>query len=417
MQTAGGWKRIDRLSLLPQEATKPVEKSHMDRQVTGKDSPILAALLTRRSVLESNGRYDEVARAVLATNASSARAELRASRLRASAKSKNWLPSVGPSISLTSLGDVVAGLVFDQVLFDNGRRKAERAFARADVEVAAVALVDDSNARVYEAIGLYLDAAEGRELAAVFSATLDEMKHFKWILSERVNAGISDPSDLTIAEQTVFHIRSDLQAAEEQQRTAQAELMAMTQNAPVTWGGPEELNTGKAEALRVVHARADKSRAIEEAKMAGAGLLPSITASASANSQGSRGLSLGALNIFQPGSKDALAALEEQKDAAHQKLLRTQEKAAREDQRVIVRLEALKRQEQDARKSVTNTEKNLVLFQKQYKGGQRQIMDVISLQDTLRRAQQNAVALKYEHARLALKRARDLGLLVDGVDA
>ena len=42
--------------------------------------------------------------------------------------------------------------------FDNGGRKAERDFAMADVEVAAVALAQDSNARVLTGLELYLDA-------------------------------------------------------------------------------------------------------------------------------------------------------------------------------------------------------------------------------------------------------------------
>jgi outer membrane protein, adhesin transport system len=43
---------------------------------------------------------------------------------------------------------VVAGIMVSQAIFDNGARAAERDFARADVEVAAVALAQDSNDRV-----------------------------------------------------------------------------------------------------------------------------------------------------------------------------------------------------------------------------------------------------------------------------
>ena len=96
----------------------------------GTASEVIGGLLTRRSVLE-DGAYTRVADAVLAANARAAEADLRAATLRAEARSKNWLPTLGPQVSLTSLGTVVASLVVEQVIFDNGRKKAERAYAKA----------------------------------------------------------------------------------------------------------------------------------------------------------------------------------------------------------------------------------------------------------------------------------------------
>src|SRR6056297_3096807 len=111
-------------------------------------SPVISALQSRRSVLPPDSPYAQIVDPVLAANSRPAEADLRSARLRARAASKNWLPKIGPNISLTSLSDVIAQLVVEQVLFDNGRKKAERAFAKADVEVAAVTLAEDTNARI-----------------------------------------------------------------------------------------------------------------------------------------------------------------------------------------------------------------------------------------------------------------------------
>ena len=92
--------------------------------------------MNRHSVLNA-GAFSDVANAVLAANSRAAEADLRAAKLRAEARANNWLPSLGPSVSLTSLGAVVSSMVVEQVLFDNGRKKAERDYAAADVEVAA----------------------------------------------------------------------------------------------------------------------------------------------------------------------------------------------------------------------------------------------------------------------------------------
>jgi len=116
----------------------------------GKESSqLINTLLKREAVLSASSPYGKVAGAVLAANSRAAEAELRSAKLRAEAASKNWLPTIGPSLTLSSLGEVVAGMVIDQVLFDNGKKKAERSFAKADVEVAAVALAEDTNDRVY----------------------------------------------------------------------------------------------------------------------------------------------------------------------------------------------------------------------------------------------------------------------------
>ena len=79
-------------------------------------------------------------------------------RLKAEARSKNWLPSIGPTVSLTSLGSVVAQLVVEQAILDNGRRKAERDHAAADVDVSAVMLVQDLNGRVHDGLAAYVNA-------------------------------------------------------------------------------------------------------------------------------------------------------------------------------------------------------------------------------------------------------------------
>ena len=81
------------------------------RQKESANSPIIAALQDRRSVLPSSGSFDQVAGAVLGAYSRSAEADLLSARLRAEAASKNWLPRIGPNIRLTSLSDIVSQLI------------------------------------------------------------------------------------------------------------------------------------------------------------------------------------------------------------------------------------------------------------------------------------------------------------------
>ena len=83
-------------------------------------------------------------------------------------------------------------MLLEQVLFDNGRRKAERAFAAADVEVAAVTLSADMNDRVKSALSLYVSGLRGDEKAAYAHRAIRTMRDFERVVVERVNGGVSD---------------------------------------------------------------------------------------------------------------------------------------------------------------------------------------------------------------------------------
>jgi adhesin transport system outer membrane protein len=75
------------------------------------ESLVISSLYKRNSVIPSGSAYHKVAQSVLAANSRSSEAELRSARLRQVAADKNWLPTIGPQVSLTSLGNVVAQMV------------------------------------------------------------------------------------------------------------------------------------------------------------------------------------------------------------------------------------------------------------------------------------------------------------------
>jgi adhesin transport system outer membrane protein len=256
----------------------------------GSQSPIIEGLLNRRSVL-GNGSYDQVADAVLAANSRAAEADLRAATLRSEARASNWLPTLGPNVSLTSLGTVVTEMVVQQVLFDNGKKRAEREYAQADVEVAAVALAQDTNDRVMTALGLYLNAEAAKAKAGVNAAAMQQMERYEYVMSERVVGGVSSRVDHQIVTQKLNQMRADMASDQEDAATAFAELNAMSA-APLD-GVSGISNIGQpgpsAQPLTVMKAQAEAQRAVAEATAARAGFLPSLTASGSIGSEGSDG--------------------------------------------------------------------------------------------------------------------------------
>jgi len=399
------------ITALSQPGQKPTHSEKLNAQ-----SEIIQGLIARRSVLQSGSAYDRVARAVLAANSRGAESELRAAQLRSAAASKNWLPSIGPNISLSSLGSLVANIVVEQVIFDNGRKKGEREFAVADVEVAAVALAADTNTRVRTGLDLYINAVEAREKLALASTSAKDIGHFEWIMQQRVEGGVSDSSDLNILRQKLMEIRATQSAASETASTAIAELNAMAIGDLGSVSGMPALpvSAGLAQPLSVTKSEAEMIRTVAAAKVERAGQLPGLVASGTVGENSTFGLQLKNDTPLGIGTGDRLQAIEAAKEAASRRVAQASEDANRELRRLEGQIASSERQAAEAAQLTAQAKKNLDLFQAQYDAGQRQVMDVVGVYETFARQQNAEVTLKYEAIRLRVAMAELLGVLADG---
>ena len=263
-------------------------------------SAVIGDLASRQSVLTSGSAYAEVAAGVLAADARVAEAELQVAQLRAQASSKNWWPTLSPRVSLTSLGDAVADLVIQQVVFDNGRKKAERNLAKADVELAAVALSESSNNRVYDGLVLYLQAEEGRAAADLYGQALTDMAHFEWVMNERVQGGVSDVSDLNVLRQKLADLRARDAAAREKTSRAMGELNAMSATPLSGVRGLRGMEAPYAgTALTVLRAMVERDRQLAQARVERAQHLPGLSVGGSLR-DGGRNTNL--INLAAPAN-------------------------------------------------------------------------------------------------------------------
>ena len=391
-------------------ATAPMAAQMQD----GTTSEIIDGLLNRRSILP-DGPYREIAEAVMAANARAAEAELRAARLREEARASNWLPTLGPNVSLTSLGSVVSSLVVEQVLWDNGRKRAERDYAKHDVEVAAVTLAQDSNDRVLEALTLYLRAGQALARAEVNASAMARMDRFDYIMSERVRGGVSSRVDLQIVRQKRDQMQADLASDREAASAALAELQAMSARPLDGITGLSDLGTEHAaEPLSVMKAQAEADRAMAEARASRAGLLPSLTARGSVGSEGSDGgLNLGGA-AFGLGTGADLAALEQQQQAVQARVGQVREDTTRKLRALEGELASLQRQAAQAQTLAAQAASNFDIYSAQQREGTRSVNEVVSIFETKVRTEREAAALRYDVARVTLEIAALKGVLVDG---
>ncbi len=380
-------------------------------------SALIEGLRTRQSVLPDAGPFASVADAVIAASAGAAVAELRVARLKSQAQANNWLPSIGPSVDLTSLGAVVASMVLEQTIFDNGRNKAERAFAAADVEVAAVTLAQDMNDRVYTGLAHYIEAERARAQSALAEAAVARLGEFDRIVGIRVDGGVSDRTEAQIIRQKLTEMQSTRAADLAAVDAAMASLNAMSATPMTGQSGLQAIgsDTG-AEPLTVVMERGRGARSIAEANMARARLLPGITARATADDSGdiASGVRLGTNGLISAGLGSNLQALGAAEEVADRRIAEASEEA----NRAIITLESeiatLQMRQRDGGEVVRQTGANLELFTEQYEVGRRTLLELVNQYDSFARLEREHAALTYEIALRQLQIARARGQLVDG---
>lgn len=384
---------------------------------TAQSSAIIADLSGRVAVLPASGSYAQVAQAVLSDAKGSAKADLRVARLTARAKSKNWLPQIGPTVSLSSLGDLATRLLIEQVLWDNGAKRAERDHAAADVEVAAVSLSVELNDTVAEGLKAYLSMLKARDQAAVADRSAAKIATYDNIMRQRVEGGLSDRSEARVLAQKLSEMQAMAQADRDAASAAQAQLQAMTARPVDQVSGLNALPLPEVlpEPLSVKLAQAEQGRAVAAAKMQRAGNLPSISAQASAG-QGKPdlGLTMGVGQMLGFGTADTLAALDATEEAAGARVEKAGQDAARELVALRAKAQALRAKEARDAAVVEETGAGLSLFTEQYRMGRRSLMDLVNMYESYAQMAHAQAGLKYDIALIEVEIARQHGILVDG---
>ncbi len=379
-------------------------------------SEIIDLLISRYSILPRGSSYARVADGVIAGAARTAESELLQARLRSKSADKNWLPRLGPNVSLTSLSSFVASMVLDQVLFDNGRRAAERDFARADVEAAAVNLSIEQNDRVHQGLTLYIAAEEARAQAKALEGTLREMRELDRIMTARVAGGISDRSEGNLITAKVSDLNAAYQKALRDERTAMAELAAMSPKALGNLRGVASLNIRRSgtDTLKLIHARAVETRDIAKAAMDRAAMLPGAAASVKIGDGGGAGVRMTSDQGFGFGTFDAMRALDVAKETAAR---RTNDEAGDSARRLAALREkhaAMRARSAEAAALAKRARSDTTLAEKQFRAGTRTALEIAGVYENLARLDETAISARYEMARIEIEIAREMGLLAEG---
>jgi len=282
--------------------------------------------------------------------------------------------------------------------------------------VAAVALATDINARVHDGLVAHVTAERARAQAAVSARALARIEDFARIMDERVAGGLSDRSEAQVIAQKRAEFAAMLASDRQAEAVAAADLAALSGGAASSVRGIDRLAVGTATArpLSVEKAEAEGARAVAEAQMERADLLPGLSAGVNVGTDGiDPGIRLGG-GLLGMGTKAEVAALEATGDA----MARRSAEAAETAERRIVALQGqigvLQGREAQGAAVLAETESNLALFAEQYKVGRRSLLELAGQYDSFARLERDQAAIRHEIALIELEIARDRGLLVDG---
>ena len=385
---------------------------------TAETSAVISNLTSRVSVLPAQGPYGQVAQSVLAASRGRAEADLRVARLTAQARSSNWLPQLSPQISLSTLDDLVTSLIIDQVLFDNGKKKAEREFAAADVEVAAVSYSSEMNERVASGLTHYLSALRAAEQGQAARAATVRMKEYDRIMRERVKGGLSDMSEARVISQKYAEMEATVRSDADSAQTAWAQLNSMADRDLSGLSGVSSITANPAaKPLAVVMAEAQRGRTLAEAKILRAGYMPGIGLQGEfGDGKPNFGLSASVGNMLGLGTKDALAAVDATRDSADAALAEARQNADIKRVTMERKLVAARAKYTRDAEVIAQTGGGLELFTEQYKVGRRTLLELVNMYESYAAMERAQIALKYDISLLEIDISRELGFLADGAN-
>jgi adhesin transport system outer membrane protein len=381
------------------------------------NSDVIVTLQGKQSALTKGSAFDRVADAVLSTYSGAEQTQLRMAQLRADARGQNWLPRIGPNLSLSGLSGLSTGLSIEHGILDNGKRQAERDFAAADVDVAAIGMVSEVNQRVYDGIATYIQAEKARAQSDVARRAVDRLREFERIMGLRVEGGISDNSELRVITQRVAEMQATLSSDVQTEANALSALTAFASGGDLS--GIRGLNAMSLPALdanaplSILRARAEGNRAMAEARAGRAVLLPGLNGALGISVKGiDPGIKLG--GAFGAGTRQELDALAAAPELAERRTATMTENAARRTVTLQNQIALLRDRQAQGAEVLRQTDGNLELFTEQYKLGRRTLLELVGQYDAFARLTRDQVSLAPEIALMELELARDRGLLVDG---
>lgn len=380
------------------------------------NSSVISALQSRKSIVSGGTAAGQITSATLASNTGSGAAELRLARIKADVEAKNWLPTIGPNISLTSLSSAAASLILDVALFDNGKKRAEREYAVADVEVAAVNLTIEANDRVLQALSHYTDLQRAELEARITGLAITKLEEFDAKARQRVASGYSNVTERAEISQALTEMRvmsgdATQQATQARSQLAQMGVASLPSSSSPLISLPQQFS---AEPLEITLAEAKANRSVAQARIDRSEVLPGLGASVAASSSGtsaSAGVSGSGLGY---GTGAITTALSASQDLARQNVTHARSQSAQSISSLQSEVTRLEARRNGLRIRVVQAREGFELYSTQFVTGGQQLTDVVDAFTGMVNVELEMSRIGYDIDQAKLDLAHAFGVLADG---
>ena len=338
------------------------------------------------------------------------------------ASTQRFDPTLGTSVSGSS-DSYSAGLTSSIDLFTGGRRTAELARTRAQTDVSEAALIEQQYVVVRNAKAAYFDVLRGADLIRSADARLARAGQVLEAAERRAQVGSGTRSDVLRAQLEVTNSRQALLQASNQKRNAMYALGRLVgtddpvdardpdpfQVAALPYSRADLLAMTLGQAPAVVTALAGERAADAAVRAARSQYLPTLSGSGRynwfndeasfANVQGSwsLGLSLSfpVFNRFQ--REESVERARVQASIAGVQLEDTRRLARANLERVLGSLETAAQQIELAQQALEVAEEDLRVQQERYRLGVSTILDQVTSQENVVRAEADLIAARYDY--------------------
>jgi outer membrane protein len=338
------------------------------------------------------------------------------------ASTSRFDPSLGTTIS-GSRDSYSAGMSSSMDLFTGGRRSADLRRSRAQTDAAEAALVEQRYAVVRNAKAGYFDVRRAEDLIRAAEARLSRADQVLEAAERRMQVGSGTRSDVLRAQLEVNNSRQALLLAQNQKRNATYSLGRLVGiDGPVDAAADRPLETTALPFTReellamvleaspaVVTAQANELAASAGVRAARAQYLPTLNTSGNYNwasndspfgdINGSWSLRLGmsfpVFNRFQ--REESIERANVQADIARLQLDDTRRLARANLERVLGGLETSLQQVELAEQALEVAEEDLRMQQERYRLGVSTILDQVTSQENVVRAEGDLIAARYDY--------------------
>lgn len=364
--------------------------------------------------LGQNPVYADIAYAAMNTSIFPEIHELEALRHKSKGHKRLRLPRISPIAALTSPGEVVARLLFEQVVFDNGRYRAglaaieaEEAKVQAEYQIAA-------NDAVSEAIVAYLQADGYDARAALAERSSRLYQRFSKQANERLQGGVGSAPDVALFDLKAAEMKAAALDYNQVARQARQKFELLTgQSFPDVSPPVMQIPFVDISSTPIyIASLAQSDMLLADADRAKAESLPSVVLSAIVEKDGSVGGEVGLDNW------DLLAG-SAANDAARSRHQQSLAQAAETLQDVKLRVQELRSKESGSLQSAHNAHRlarmaksDIGTFEQKLMAGQSQIAEAVSVISSAHRAEMNYISAQESLLTAQLEMARISGLLI-----